>query len=624
MRLPSIEALARGATATFGRFPAPLMAAMAVAVLMLVVVEDPEALELVMRGALAAALLVPTLFAVDVATERGGRAGIRWVGAAAAVACASLFFLASRGWSDEHVTSRFVQLLLAAHLLVAFLPFSRTGEDNAFWQFNRTLFLRFAVATLYTGVLFVGLVVALVSVDTLFDLDVQPENYFRLLIILAFVVHPWIVLSGVPSDVPALESEREYPPALKIFAQFVLIPLVTVYLGILTAYLVRVVVTGEWPSGWIGWLVSSVSAAGTLALLLVHPVRDREENRWVNGYARWFWVLLMPSIVMLFLAVGQRVGQYGFTENRYFLLVLAAWIAVISVYFAITRSREIRWIPVSLCAVSAVTFFGPWGAYSVAERSQVGRLLEMLARSGIPDLSNVRAGAASANVEDEREISAVLRYLFETRGHDPVEALLGADAVREHTVDPAVTGHVDDHGRFADEDAEFTAEFLGLDYVNRWNGNNEYLFVRAWPPVHEVPEGFTHTTRVQTYAVASDTLRIDGRTFRLTLPGAGVVRLDLDGQAALEVDLAGAVRALDDGQTVNPSDVRLPPETLVFEGLAEAAGEESAGGPGADSVMVRLHILSFGGQLVGDSVSIQNVDADLYVGPRVSVPTGGT
>ena len=37
--------------------------------------------------------------------------------------------------------------------------------------------------------------------------------------------------------------------------------------------IVKVLVTGQWPNGWIGWLVSSVSAAGLLAILLVQPVR---------------------------------------------------------------------------------------------------------------------------------------------------------------------------------------------------------------------------------------------------------------------------------------------------------------------------------------------------------------
>ena len=46
------------------------------------------------------------------------------------------------------------------------------------------------------------------------------------------------------------------------------------------------------------------------------------EHRWVRTYTRGFYVALLPAIVMLWLAIGKRVAQYGITERRYFLIVL--------------------------------------------------------------------------------------------------------------------------------------------------------------------------------------------------------------------------------------------------------------------------------------------------------------
>jgi hypothetical protein len=215
-------------------------------------------------------------------------------------------------------------------------------------------------------VLFAGLAIALVALDNLFGIDIDGEAYGHLLVLLAFVFDPWFFLGSLPRDIAALEERTDYPIGLKVFAQFVLIPVVTVYVLILTAYLVRVLVTRTWPSGWIGWLVSSVAAAGTLALLLVHPVRDREDSRWVDAYGRWFYVALLPSIGMLLMAIFQRLGQYGFTERRYFLLVLAFWLAGIALYYAVTASRNIRIIPVTLCIVALATLAGPGSADAVA------------------------------------------------------------------------------------------------------------------------------------------------------------------------------------------------------------------------------------------------------------------
>ena len=565
MRFPSVEALAGEAIRTFRRFPLPLVFGAVLAGLLMTLVDAGDATELRARGAIAAGLAVPLLIAWDVFCLRGDRARLRWILWGGTLAGLGGFFWASLDWGEDHLFTRFFQLLLAAHLLVAFLPFVRTKEENGFWQFNRVLFLRFALATLFAGVLFLGLVVAIASVNVLFDLSIDDLIYPRLWFFMAFVVHPWIFLAGVPHDIDALESDHTYPPFLKVFAQYVLLPLVAVYLLILTAYLVRVLVTQEWPSGWIGWLVSSVSAVGTLALLLVHPVRDQDENRWVHGYARWFWVALMPSIVMLFLAIGQRLAQYGFTENRYFLLVLANWIAIIAVAFAVTRSRYIRWIPVSLCVIALLTFFGPWGAYSVAERSQTNRLRALLAEAGVEDPMLAAGAATGASEEVEREVSAVLRYLFRSRGHAPVVAVLGEDAIRDHSEDSPARDAVDAHVMFAEADAEFAAEYLGLRYVSRGGITEEFVTVRAEPPVWPVPDGYEYSARLFLSAGGSQTMSVAGRELEWTLPDPGGLTVSVDGGVPVTIGLEAILRAAERVRVGGSQTVSLDPDMTTVE-----------------------------------------------------------
>src|SRR5262249_55486598 len=207
-----------------------------------------------------------------------------------------------------------------------------------------------------------------------------------------------------------------YPAGLKVFTQFVLLPLVVVYLGILTVYLGRILVRGSWPSGWIGYLVSSVSAAGVLAVLLLHPIRERADSRWVNGYARWFFVAVLPSLAMLLVAIGQRTNQHGVTERRYFLLALAIWMVGIALWYGVTASRNIRLIPTTLVAVTLLTAFGPWGAYQVSYRSQVARLGRLIGQSGRGVPGAIRPSTEAMSFTARKDLSGVLDYLEETRG----------------------------------------------------------------------------------------------------------------------------------------------------------------------------------------------------------------
>jgi hypothetical protein len=314
--MPSIRAAAVDARRVAYRFPMVLVSGVVAATVGSIIIHSSDSVSEPLLAAWVSAALGLALFtALAVFSERVGsrRLGVvlAVVGALALVA----FGFAWYHWSDPIRFRRYAQVSIGLHLMVAFLPYLRFGESNGFWQYNRSLFLRFLTAALYSSVLYVGLAVALLAIDKLFHVKISGTVYGRLWLWIAFVFNTWFFLGGVPEDLPALEHRREYPRALKVFSQFILIPLVVIYLGILTAYLVRILITGQWPSGWIGYLVSSVAAVGILSLLLVHPIREAPENRWVGTYTRWFYVAMLPAIGMLLVAIWKRVSQYGGTER---------------------------------------------------------------------------------------------------------------------------------------------------------------------------------------------------------------------------------------------------------------------------------------------------------------------
>jgi hypothetical protein len=542
------------------------------------------------------------MFAFTVAAERRAwSTGVRIGTAAAAAAFLAWLHVAGTGWSNAVVSTRYVQLAFAFHLLVAVLPYIGRGTLRGFWQYNRILFLRFLLATLYAAVLFAGLSVALLALDQLFGVDVDGDAYVRLWLALAFVFHPWFFLAGVPRDLDALDSLEDYPIGLKVFAQFVLVPLVTVYVIILTAYLVRVVATTTWPSGWIGWLVSSVAAAGTLALLLVHPIREREDARWVDAYARWFYVVLLPSIAMLLMAVGLRIGQYGITEQRYFLLTLSIWLAAIAVYYGITGSRNIRIIPVSLCFLALLSFTGPWSAYSVSRRSQASRLEEILERNGMLADAELRPPSSPVSLDDRREISATVRYLMHTHGTKSL--------ARVHPTLPAFapdsTGwsaarNVDDNRVAA------VVEALGIDYVNPWQstvtaGRPFHIWTDETSPIDV--SGFDVLARVSLNDSAH--IPVGADTLRFTPVETGVVRVSWQGGDVGTVRIDSLIAAL-------------PADSIDARAQSQLSEERRTVQLESEAVRVRIIFRQLGGTYPGEGTSLElNVtQADVLVDVR--------
>lgn len=462
--LPTLEPIVRGAREALLRFPLVLLAATVSAVFAIRIPDELGDPEQNVRLLAVATLGIPLFVALALAGERRAWGRVpNGVVSLAAIGLLAWFAVAWGHWSEPVRFGRYVQASAACHLLVAFLPYVGRAERNGFWQYNRTLLERAIVSALYTVVLYAGAAIALAAIDKLFGVGVPGTGYLRLWFVLGFVFNTWFFLGGVPRDFGALDASHGYPAGIKAFTQYALLPIVAVYLVILTVYLVKVVVTWNWPSGWIGWLVSSVAAVGIFSLLLVHPVAGEAANRWVAVYARGFYLALLPAIVMLWVAIWQRVQQYGITEPRYFLSVLSLWLAGIAVHALLTRSRNIKVIPASLCAVAVLTLFGPWSAYRVSESSQVGRLAALLERNGVMVAGTAHRAEAQPSEADRREISAVLRYLVETHGTGAIAPWFGDSLGRIDTVAHGTAPSGDVEAR-----AELIARALNVGYVSRW------------------------------------------------------------------------------------------------------------------------------------------------------------
>src|SRR2546430_2876243 len=204
------------------------------------------------RLALTVALGMPLFFASRMRRERNEQLRRRQIEIIALPLLACWFFaLPPRPFDGPGIIwIRWLLLLAALHFFVAVSAYFWRPENSGFWQFNRKLFLRFCLATLYTGVLVAGLESALLSADKLFQLKIE-KAYGDLFFVMVGVFHPAFFLAGVPADFSVLNSDTGYPRGFKPFTQFALAPLVAVYTAILYAYAIKIVLARSWAPGWV-------------------------------------------------------------------------------------------------------------------------------------------------------------------------------------------------------------------------------------------------------------------------------------------------------------------------------------------------------------------------------------
>lgn len=272
----------------------------------------------------------------------------------------------------------FVSFILS-HLLVSFIPYLKKNQEGVFWHYNKNLFINSILTAIFTGVLTGGVLLAITAMDKLFLLDIESRTYLRTYIFMMTFGSCFIFLLFSRKGLFDLEVDSGYPEVLKFFVQFVLIPLLILYAIILYLYGGKILVKWNLPEGWVSLLILAYSLVGILALLLVYPLKENNAKTWVKGFSKIFYFALLPLLVLLFVAIFTRILEYGFTENRYYVLLLAVWLTVIVLYFSLKRDARISFIPISLFTFGLFSLVFPYlNTFSLSKTSQKTELNNFL------------------------------------------------------------------------------------------------------------------------------------------------------------------------------------------------------------------------------------------------------
>lgn len=326
------------------------------------------------------------------------------------------FFCAPDTIFQEFIsTLLFFILFIIVHLWVAVAAYVNIDEKTAFWHFNEALFLRIITSAIFSAVLFGGISLAIFALDSLFNYDTNDRMYADLWIVVVGIFNTWFFLSGVPQDYQKLNQVNTFPKGLKIFVQYILIPLAIIYLLILYAYSAKILVEWNLPNGWVSMLILWYAVFGILAILLAYPLRDDTDNPWVRLYSRFFFVGLLPLIILLFIAVGVRIDDYGVTELRYYVVLLGIWLMMMALYFIFSKHKNIKAIPVTLIVFGVLTLFGPWSVFSISKSSQVGRFEKLILKNGIWDREKGFIQKDSLAYGDADQIESIIDFLVERR-----------------------------------------------------------------------------------------------------------------------------------------------------------------------------------------------------------------
>lgn len=319
------------------------------------------------------------------------------------------YFYLLPDFSINHVT-RYIALSLALYCGFTIIPYF--GKRLGFEQYVALLIGQFLITALYSVVLFLGLIATVFTIDQLL-FSLPSEIYLDIWLLVVGIFAPAFFLSDVPSQEEDLTG-FEYSKILKALLIFIVLPLITVYTAILYLYFAKILITRHWPVGMVSHLVLWYSLVTIFVSFISYPMRNI--NRWIKNFLALIPKLIIPLLIMMFVAIGIRIKAYGVTENRYYVLITGIWALGAIIYISFVKEKKHVFLAFTLACVAVLAVFGPWNAYSISKLSQNARFEAILERNQMLQNGTITKAPVNITDKDKQDLSSIVLYF--NRYHD--------------------------------------------------------------------------------------------------------------------------------------------------------------------------------------------------------------
>ena len=265
---------------------------------------------------------------------------------------------------------------------------------------------------LLIGLLLAGIVSSLIaSVNFLFALDLSDQWTEYSLMFLAFVVTPLLCCALVSK-----ESTGKGDAALRVIVDYILSPALVAYAVILLLYIVRILIRWELPDGGVAYMVQGFLVDALLCYLL--RMQIPESQRHFEWFYRPFPYIALAPLALLWIGAIRRIGEYGITGPRFYLLVLAVVVTLFVLRLLRERPFAFRRLFLVLIGLAVLfTYIPGIRAKDFGIRSQRARLEkllpEVLVDGKFPVITNyeslVKDSVLCRNIENAHDIRRYLK-----------------------------------------------------------------------------------------------------------------------------------------------------------------------------------------------------------------------
>ena len=304
-----------------------------------------------------------------------------------------------------------IEKLLATGIIffLLFLLVPIIGKKDEEEKYFQSVVVDKTVTILYSMVLFLGLTAVFLTVDGLSLIKLKEQIYIEIWLFVVFVFAMIFFASKLKKVDENLE-EYEIHKIFRFLIYFIVIPLITIYTGILYIYFGKMLITKSWPQGLVSHLILWYTIFSLFIMIMVTPMTKKDLA--AKAFKKYFPFVSVPLLILSIVSISKRISQYGVTELRYFIVLLAIWL-IFCMVSSIFKAR-LSVILISLIAVVYISVFSPINNRRITIMSQNKRLERILIKHGLlKDGKLVKNSGLNEN--QKYEVTDVLNYILGIR-----------------------------------------------------------------------------------------------------------------------------------------------------------------------------------------------------------------
>lgn len=347
-----------------------------------------------------------------------------------------LIFSLSVAWLAGNFLRAGALLFLSGLFAMLVAPYFGRGRAARapYCQFQLGLVTSTLFAFLSALILCLGLSAILASLEYLFGVPIPTKLYTDIWTIGMVLLGPIWFMGNLGSAPTA--ADAPYPRWAHFILTYLLAPMVFVYMAILYAYAVKIALAGDLPKNQLGLMASLFGLVGVATHYLSQPLLA--DGRSLRLLSRIFYPALVLPLGLLWLAIGTRVADYGITEDRYALMLIALWLSVVTALHLLRRANMALWTPAIAAIMMLLASFGPWGVEGASIRSQRAELESLLRDHGI--LQDGRVTPArdpeAIPMQDRARIADIVRYFTRSNRQAGLNGLATPAVNNQYHTDP--------------------------------------------------------------------------------------------------------------------------------------------------------------------------------------------